>query len=84
MVKCKGIAVIFISISLVIGIPCSHLRSQEVSGNDLIEEALWKNREIEYVSGQIMVILRSTVSEPAVMPLLSKYGARIIHGLTEA
>jgi subtilisin family serine protease len=53
------------------------LLAQNFVGGKRIKQGLWENRQIDYVDGDIAVILKAGVNKNNILPLLQKHGATI-------
>ena len=66
-----------IVLALMVLLPFITLYSQEMIGGKLIRSGLWKGNVIEYVEGDIFVILKPGVTKSAVLPVAQRHGATI-------
>ena len=59
------------------------LSAQEMIGGKPVRTGVWEGREVEYLGGEIAVILKGGVSQAEVLPLLRSHGATIRHDFDE-
>lgn len=52
--------------------------AQQTAGGKRVKTGIWRNQEIEYVEGQIVVILKPGVTASEVSSLLGSYKAKIV------